>query len=232
MSFVIALTASGSLFVSVIMPWHHILIKRFYFMTTEKYSQQETMNKLPIKNSVFSISNFSSYFWFILSAIAIRSYTLWFNPWISRISETSDEVAFYTLIFSIGAYLSPIVTPLPGILNDKLIQKIMSTYPNKKKRLEKELKIPLFTLVMMILVLMVIFVCLLFNNQVAIYVSIVLVQIARPLFVSVSSSFYRIRFPPEHFERLQGFLGITPYFSCSFAIILSSSGVKKAKLRQ
>ncbi|KAB7507639.1 hypothetical protein Anas_04402, partial [Armadillidium nasatum] len=59
--------------------------------------------------------------------ICVRFYITFFNSWVTQIASSNNEVAFYSLLYSVGSFVSLIFTPWPGIFNDIFIQKIKST---------------------------------------------------------------------------------------------------------
>ncbi|KAB7507645.1 hypothetical protein Anas_04399, partial [Armadillidium nasatum] len=142
-------------------------------------------------------------------------YSINFNPWINKISETQEEAGHYTLIYSICSFACIIFTPFPGLLFDFLLR-LASKGKTPQKRLLNSLLCPIPPLLIVIGLSTALVCCYFFNTPFAIYLSIFILMILRPSLLSVAGATLRIRFPTEHYERLFGLFGT----AISFTFIL------------
>ncbi|RXG58545.1 Solute carrier family 43 member 3 [Armadillidium vulgare] len=118
-----AFLASGSIFFTFIMPWHHIP----YDQPNEAKSNQDwRRDGLPVVHSLLSLSSFTHSLWVVLIMSAIIYFNTSFNSWISKISQSNEEAGHYSLLFSASAFLCPLISPLPGIITDYMSKRVSS----------------------------------------------------------------------------------------------------------
>ncbi|CAG7722281.1 unnamed protein product [Allacma fusca] len=159
--------------------------------------------EIPLSSSLLSVSAALHVLWHFINFFMILFYSLSFNAWVYKSTPDSDQVAHYTQVMGICQLTGPLFTPLTGLFTDLRI-KAAQKYPDPVKRLMLTIQAPAFSTAMATLCLTALMTCKMFVNKPAIYASMVLVAICRPLVHSSCVSYIRLRFPADHFNRLNG----------------------------
>ncbi|RXG59477.1 hypothetical protein Avbf_08038 [Armadillidium vulgare] len=169
-----------------------------------------SQSSVPFKTSFFSFSYFIHLIWFAMQISGSSFYSMYFNSWISNISETNEmgNWAFFFVIWFnfIWLLLNISTTRTSHGLSSKKGRKSI------EERLIQELKSPSLTLVFVTFVNIGTLSCLFFEIYFSVYLSLAGRAVLRSSMVAVGSSFLRLRFPAEHFDRLNGICGTSAAF--------------------
>ncbi|XP_042874586.1 solute carrier family 43 member 3-like isoform X2 [Penaeus japonicus] len=183
------------------MPCHHI---PYNDEEAEKTNRESV--ELPLRRSFLSLSSFTYQMWFFFNLFAVVLFNTFFNSWISSFSATADEAWTYSSLFSISAFVSPFVSPLPGFAMDLIKKRNLEGLTNEERRIQ-ELRCPALPSLALSVCVIVLYLCLFFKTPAAVYLSLICLTLARPSVIAIGNSFVRARFPGDHFLRLIGIYG-------------------------
>ncbi|XP_047478614.1 equilibrative nucleobase transporter 1-like isoform X2 [Penaeus chinensis] len=199
-----AAVASLILLLTPLMPRHHVPY------TDEVETQDEVKDEKvilkPVRESIFSWSNLFHTYWVFSNMFCVVLFSTYFNSWINKFSETTDEAAHYSLMYGYANILCFFISPLPGLLVDTIAGK----FQKGKTGLQKHIASVQATIIPMILVTLTVTVqlgSLMFQGSAAVYIGLMCLTINRPSCLAVGNPLIRIRFPVEHFNRVIGFQG-------------------------
>ncbi|XP_027207320.2 equilibrative nucleobase transporter 1 isoform X1 [Penaeus vannamei] len=196
--------ASFILLFTPLMPRHHVPYTDE--IETKDEVKDEKADMKPVRESIFSWSNTFHTYWVFSNMFCVVLFSTYFNSWVNKFSETTEEAAHYSRMYGYANMLCFFVSPLPGLLVDA----IATRFQKGKTGLEKHIASVQATIIPMILVTLTVTVqlgSLMFQGPAAVYIGLVCLSINRPSCLAVGNPLIRIRFPVEHFNRVVGFQG-------------------------
>lgn len=229
MCYIYAFAASFILVATVIIPLKHIPYAKVPVGSNldeesrGKTSKEDTALKVKISSanrkvnpekeqgisllvSLFSYSNILFIYWYSINMVSVTIFTAFFNSWIHRISQNSEEALYYSRLFGYANMLCVFFSFLPGFvigLMTKTFQKDSSglcAHVAKVQALSLPKALVSITATIQIS-------CLLFNQSWAVYLALLCLAITKPACNGVGMPFLRLRFPENHFNRLVGLQG-------------------------
>ncbi|KAG7169756.1 solute carrier family 43 member 3-like [Homarus americanus] len=202
----LAALSSLSVFLSFIMPVHHIPVTDTYGADPKAAATQSATQAMPLSKSLLTGSFFLNQYWFFMCLFAVNTYQQSYNVWITKSSCSVEEVGVYSMMYSYSNLLTVFISPLGGAFTDCMIKRASKT-TNEVARRVKEVQAYFWPLLVTTVAAMVNYGCTLFFQPAAIYVSLISMVIARPCTVAISTAYIRARFPADHFNRLLGIIG-------------------------
>ncbi|XP_045605355.1 equilibrative nucleobase transporter 1 isoform X5 [Procambarus clarkii] len=197
---VLAGISALSIFLSFIMPVHHIPVLDIY------ETREATKDPPPLGKSLWSGSSYLHQFWFFIMLFAINVYQQTYNVWVTGSSCSVREAGLYSMFFSYSNLFTVFFGPLGGAFTDYMVRRARDT-PSEVGRRVKEIQAPFWPLLISSLATTITYACILVFRPLAVYISLVAMVVARPCVIAVSTAYLRIRFPAEHFNRLLGIYG-------------------------
>ncbi|XP_076054314.1 equilibrative nucleobase transporter 1-like [Oratosquilla oratoria] len=202
--------SSLSVFLTAAMPCHHVPyeedVKVKMVDDEDDEDDDDGDNDDPVKPSLFSLSSTLHLYWFFINLYCIVLFATFFNSWVSDIADSVEEAGFFSSLFSLAAFLTPLISPFPGLLMDFMAKRVPKDCSEVERRVA-ELRSPMIPLLTVSLLVTVLHSCLFFKHPAALYVAITCLTLTRPSVVAVGNAFVRIRFPASHFNRLIGIYG-------------------------
>ncbi|XP_068213171.1 equilibrative nucleobase transporter 1-like [Palaemon carinicauda] len=198
----LAAVSSLSVFLSFLMPIHHIPNNE----QNTAISKDVPVNELPLSKSLWSGSSMLHELWFFVSLFAINNYQQTYNVWVTASSCDVSEAGFYSMLFSYSNLVTVFFGPIGGMFTDYMVRRAERTN-NELDRRVKEIQASFWPLLVTSISSTVMYACLLFIHPVAIYISLAAMVISRPCVFAVSTAYIRMRFPATHFNRLLGIYG-------------------------
>ncbi|OXA49773.1 solute carrier family 43 member 3 [Folsomia candida] len=165
-------------------------------------SEPEKPKVIPLSESVKTMSFAFHNIW-LLNIYMTRFYITSFNTWAWKTTSDPNQIAFYNSFTGLCLLISPFISPVGGIITDYLLNKA-SKKSDPVERLASTFQAPIFILTTTTFLMFAVYVCKVSYSSNAVYASIVLISIVRPVSVASLYSYVRIRFYPEHFNRLTG----------------------------
>ncbi|XP_064093567.1 equilibrative nucleobase transporter 1-like [Macrobrachium nipponense] len=199
----LAAVSSLSVFLSFLMPVHHVPNDEQSSQLTKEAPSKE----LPLSSSLWSGSSMLHQLWFFVSLFAINNYQQSYNVWVTASSCSVSEAGLYAIIFSYSNLVTVFFGPIGGAFTDYMVRRAGRSTNNELDRRVKEVQASFCPLLVTSICCTIMYSCLLFFHPIAIYVSLAAMVIARPCVFAVSTAYIRIRFPADHFNRLLGIYG-------------------------
>ncbi|XP_035223710.1 solute carrier family 43 member 3-like isoform X2 [Stegodyphus dumicola] len=164
--------------------------------------------QLPFKVALTSFSFSLHQYWFSWLLLATLNYSGSLHLWMERISTDFHTVSMYTQIYGLCQVSSLILAPIAGIVMDRTLNSA-SQEPDYDKRKLIKLRSGFWPMLFTTIAQAIVQVCKFFENDIAVYISIVFTTILRSFHVAVATAYLRIRFPAGHFNRLLGIMSTT-----------------------
>lgn len=162
-------------------------------------------NEISLRVSLQSVSFLMHQLWFAWINTYMVLYSGSMALWLDRVTQNSDTKTLFTQIFGIVQVTALIIAPIAGLVLDLIVKRAQNTEDASKRdliRAQSGFGPILFTTLMLIGAV----VCRFFDNPIAVYISIAFITLLRALFIAVASAYLRIRYPPGHFNRLNGIM--------------------------
>ncbi|XP_063594930.1 equilibrative nucleobase transporter 1-like [Penaeus indicus] len=118
----------------------------------------------------------------------------------------NDDAWVFSSLFSVSAFVSPFISPMPGFAMDLLKKSKLEGLSSTERRIQ-EMKSPALPSLALTGIVAVMYTCLFFKTPAAVYLALVCLMLARPSVIAIGNSFVRARFPGDHFHRLIGIYG-------------------------
>ncbi|OXA42188.1 solute carrier family 43 member 3 [Folsomia candida] len=165
-------------------------------------SGKEPDVKIPLGLSIKTMSFVFHNVW-LVNIYMTRFYVTSFNTWAWKTTDDPNQIAFYNSFSGICLIISPFINPIGGLITD-----FMTKRADKKndpiERLAAKFRAPAFVLTLASALTLAVYICKISYSPNAVYVSIVLISIVRPISIASLYSYVQLRFYPEHFNRLTG----------------------------
>lgn len=162
-------------------------------------------NEVSLRVSLQSISFLMHQLWFAWINTYMVLYSGSMALWLDRVTQDSDTKTLFTQTFGIVQVSALVIAPLAGLVLDSVVKRAQNIEDASKRdliRAQSGFGPILFTTLMLIGAV----VCRFFDNPLAVYISIAFITLLRALFIAVASAYLRIRYPPSHFNRLNGIM--------------------------
>lgn len=198
----LAAVSSLSVFLSFLMPVHHIPNNEQSTPLTKEIPSKE----LPLSTSLWSGSSMLHQLWFFVSLFAINNYQQTYNVWVTASSCSVSEAGLYSMLFSYSNLVTVFFGPIGGAFTDYMVRRARRTN-NELDRRVKEVQSSFWPLTVTSISSTIMYSCLFFFHPIAIYISLAAMVISRPCVFAVSTAYIRMRFPADHFNRLLGIYG-------------------------
>lgn len=157
----------------------------------------------PFTNSLISISSVLSCYWMFINTLSPIIFAAFYNPWIEKIAMNAEEVGKYVWLYGYANIACMLFTLVPGLMIHASTICFVGSKTGFIAQIS-ELQSLIIPLTFVCLISTVQFACLLFENPIAIYISLAALAMCRPLTYGVGYPFLRLRFPGQHFDRMAG----------------------------
>ncbi|CAL8082390.1 unnamed protein product [Orchesella dallaii] len=161
------------------------------------------VGKLSVWDSVFCVSGLLHMFWHFINLFLVLFYSSTFNIWISKVSNRVDDASLYIKMSGVFCLIAPFLIPYTGVLTDRMVRRA-EKLTDPVKRLAYKMQAPTFAMAGATTLMVLVMICKIFLDEIAIYASLVLIALARPMVVGSCTSYIRLRFPAEQFNILNG----------------------------
>ncbi|XP_076045503.1 equilibrative nucleobase transporter 1-like isoform X2 [Oratosquilla oratoria] len=159
----------------------------------------------PLRVSLGSTSFILHQIWFATTCLVILMYLGALNPWLYDVLASVREVNAMTSWFGVSQLAGPLLAPLAGIVMDYLADRATrNSRDDPERRVTAVWKASVGPLAMTSLLSAALTVSRLFSSRSAILVSMVFLTLLRPSVISCAIAHLRLRFPANHFNRLNG----------------------------
>ncbi|KAK3856123.1 hypothetical protein Pcinc_037522 [Petrolisthes cinctipes] len=216
--------AAAAFFIVILTPLfprHHVPYARLYEENTsgdEEQREEENENgetegeeenndnkneKASIKSSLMSVSSFVYIYWLICNLLGVTLFSTLFNVWINKVATTREETSLYSKLYGWANIMCVAFLPLPGI-TIKLLDRAFTRGKSGLVALVASLQAMVGPMTVVSLSVTLQIAMMLFLSPWAIYVGLAALMINRTSVLAVGNPFVRVRFPAEHFNRLQG----------------------------
>ena len=147
----------------------------------------------PLKISLWSWAFNLHQWWFSWMITYMVMYVGSLNLWLQRVTDNNQIASDFSQIYGCAQVFCLFLAPIAGLLMDYSIKKAeKETDPFQRKL--KRVRAGFWTLFVTTLFLTACLICRFFDNQTAIYTSIVFMTIFRAFLVAVGTAFLRIRY--------------------------------------
>ncbi|OTF74263.1 hypothetical protein BLA29_005671, partial [Euroglyphus maynei] len=162
-------------------------------------------NELPLRVSLLSISFLMHQLWFSWINTYMVLYSGSMALWLDRVTDDDHEKGRFTQTFGLVQVSALIIAPIAGDIIDRIVRRAQNVQDGNHRRLiqaQSGFGPILFTT----LTLLAAVICRFFDTSIAVYLSIIFITILRALFIAVASAYLRVRYPANHFNRLNGIM--------------------------
>ncbi|RWS22243.1 Solute carrier family 43 member 3-like protein, partial [Leptotrombidium deliense] len=166
---------------------------------------ESTPKELPLKYSLLSLPYMLHQWWYSWLITYLIMYVGSMNLWLQRITSDTSKADHLVKIYGALQVLALLIAPIAGFIMDREVNRADSE-PNPELRWLKKIKSGFWPMIFTTSCVAAILIVRFFDDEKAVYASIVFITLFRSFLVAVSSAFLRIRFPAEHFNRLLGIL--------------------------
>ncbi|XP_027203198.2 equilibrative nucleobase transporter 1-like isoform X2 [Dermatophagoides pteronyssinus] len=177
------------------------LLKRIF----KPVKTADTENELPLRVSLVSISFLMHQLWFSWINTYMVLYSGSMALWLDRVTDDNREKSQFTQTFGLVQVSALIIAPIAGDVIDRIVRRAQHIQDANGRRLmqaQSGFGPVLFTT----LTLLGAVICRFFDTSIAVYLSIAFITILRALFIAVASAYLRVRYPANHFNRLNGIM--------------------------
>ncbi|XP_054157673.1 equilibrative nucleobase transporter 1-like [Oppia nitens] len=160
---------------------------------------------VPLKISLYSLAFNLHNWWFSWFITYMVLYVGSLNLWLQRVTTDLTIAGNFVKVYGVAQILALVLSPIAGLLLDWSVDKAnkeTDLFVRKLKRVRAGFW-PLFATSLFVSVCLL---CRFFDTESAIYTSIVFMTIFRAFMVAVATSYIRIRFNGQHFNRLLGIM--------------------------
>lgn len=155
--------------------------------------EKKRTGRLPLKLSLYSLPYIIHQYWFCWLITYMIMYVGSMNLWIRRITEDVDKASFYLKVYGLLQVFSLVLAPMAGgIMDFEVSRASKETDPNKRRL--KMAKAGFWPLLLTNLSLVGVIICKFFDDETAIYISIILNTFLRSFLIAVASAYLRIRY--------------------------------------
>lgn len=177
------------------------LLKRIF----KPVKTADNENELPLRVSLISISFLMHQLWFSWINTYMVLYSGSMALWLDRVTDDDREKGQFTQTFGLVQVSALIIAPIAGDVIDRIVRRAQHIQDANGRRLmqaQSGFGPVLFTT----LTLLGAVICRFFDTSIAVYLSIAFITILRALFIAVASAYLRVRYPANHFNRLNGIM--------------------------